>query len=155
MAGRKRTTTLIRFEEKFQKRDIDECWPWKAALKGPKGNQYGNFRMSKNIGAHQASWLLYKGDIPPGAYVLHKCDNPICVNPNHLFLGNAKINSDDCHMKGRGPVTSQFKSQFPDELVAEIRRSYQDGEGGYMKLGKRFGVSTGHVRQLVKRSRRK
>jgi HNH endonuclease len=155
MPGPKPIAPIVRFEKKFRKKGADECWLWQAALKGQKGNEYGHFSMPPGMGAHRASWILYIGEIPPGTHVLHKCDNRLCVNPSHLFLGNPKINSDDCHTKGRGPVATQFKPKLSDELVAEIRRLYKPGEIGYLKLAKRFDVSPGHIRQLIKGSRRK
>jgi hypothetical protein len=154
MAGRKKISIEERFREKFERRGEDDCWLWIGSINLRWG--YGQFRMPDRwYRAHRIAWELFIGAIPHELSVLHKCDNRRCVNPNHLFLGTAKDNSDDCHAKGRGPVATQFKPRLSDETVAEIREAYRPRQVGYLKLAKRFGISAGHVRQLIKRSRRK
>lgn len=77
----------------------DGCWEWQAH-RTPKG--YGTFRLDgRSIGAHRASWHLANGAIPDGLHVLHRCDNPACVRPGHLFLGTNQDNVDDRDSKGR------------------------------------------------------
>ena len=77
----------------------DACWPWT----GRKfENGYGQFKLgSKCRKASRVSWELHNGPIPEGKYVLHRCDNPPCVNPTHLFLGTHKENMSDMVAKGR------------------------------------------------------
>lgn len=75
------------------------CWLWVAST-DPKG--YGIFWDGyQQIKAHRYSYTIYKGLIPIGIYVCHLCDNPSCVNPDHLWLGSAKDNIQDCIKKGR------------------------------------------------------
>ena len=78
----------------------DGCWDWNGCC--PVNPGYGQFRFNmKLVRAHRASWIIHNGPIPTGKHVLHKCDNPRCANPEHLFLGTAKDNMRDCRKKGR------------------------------------------------------
>lgn len=74
------------------------CNEWLGAMR----NGYGCMKINgKVVDAHRVSYQLYKGEIPEGKCVLHKCDNPKCVNPDHLFLGTKKDNYDDAISKKR------------------------------------------------------
>lgn len=78
---------------------ITGCWIW-MRHKMKKG--YGRLRVKgKKMVASRASWVAHNGDIPDGMHVCHRCDNPSCVNPSHLFLGTARDNVQDCISKGR------------------------------------------------------
>ena len=94
---------MKRFFDKIYK-NPNGCWEWTGArlLKG-----YGVFSVEKITGwgtipAHRFSWILHNGIIPRGMCVLHKCDNPPCVNPEHLFLGTKNDNNKDMAIKKRG-----------------------------------------------------
>lgn len=87
-----------RFHAKYTPVPESGCWLWEGALAG----KYGVIvQDGKNLSAHRYSWELHNGDIPNGLWVLHKCDTPSCVNPDHLFLGTAKDNMQDALRKGR------------------------------------------------------
>ena len=93
-----------RFWEKVNKETANGCWEWSSAV---RGNGYGAFfthllgEGRKCHGAHRYSWMMVNGPIPEGLWVLHKCDNRICVNPDHLFLGDRTDNMRDCAKKKR------------------------------------------------------
>lgn len=146
----------------------EACWNWLWTL-DVKG--YGRvwFMGQKRL-AHRVSWILNKGDIPPGLLVCHKCDNPRCVNPEHLFLGTPADNSNDMKSKGRAraglsdnpvhhanaavrmrkvlkihdtrPRHGSAKLTF--EQVKEILSS----TGTHRSLGARYGVSEGTIRAI-------
>lgn len=93
---------IYRFNAKVNK--SPRCWLWEGKrLKRPNGDlSYGRFSLKgKRMMAHRASWLLFRGAIPKGKSVLHKCDNTACVRPSHLFLGTQLDNMRDCLAKGR------------------------------------------------------
>lgn len=114
----KRTPIEQRFWAKVIK--SDGCWAWNGA-KHPFG--YGMLRMGglqEKTPASRVSWRIHFGEIPRGMYVCHKCDNPECTNPDHLFLGTARENSLDKESKMRG---IRRLSQSDCNLVATLRAS--------------------------------
>ena len=89
---------LMRFVVK-----IDKCWLW---IGGHYNHGYGKFwNGDRYEGAHRASYRIFVGPIPPDMLVCHTCDNPSCVNPDHLFVGTMKDNMQDSLTKGRNPKT--------------------------------------------------
>ena len=88
-----------RFLLKFDESKVGECWEWAASL---DGRGYGQIKNGKSMSrAHRISWEYYNSQIPEGMHVLHRCDNPVCVNPHHLFLGTHQDNMRDMARKGR------------------------------------------------------
>jgi hypothetical protein len=91
---------LERFKTKFIADESTQCWLWNST-KDKDG--YGKFFIppNRNDRAHRVSYELFKGNIPRGYFVCHKCDTPGCVNPDHLFLGDSFTNMQDCAATGR------------------------------------------------------
>ena len=109
-----------RFWNKVSK--TENCWNWTASIQGQNG--YGYFRISKKEGctvAHRFSYELANGAIPSGMLVCHTCDNPLCVNPAHLFLGTHRDNALDREKKNR--CSSHGTQKLNDEIAKEIKYS--------------------------------
>lgn len=142
-----------RFWEKVEK--TDGCWYWRAKTNGKKG--YGMFMtVSPNVSlAHRVSWELANGIVPPGLNVLHECDTPLCVRPDHLFLGTQAENMKDKQSKGRGTYVAHHGSKngfsiLNEEKVSEIRLRHSVGESKE-DLAKSYGVGVSNVRHIISR----
>ncbi len=139
-----------RLKKSYEKHVIrkEGCWDWK----GPedKGG-YAVMSCNPNIGpdrGHRASWVIHNGPIPKYMHVCHVCDNRICTNPDHLWLGTHKQNNDDKIAKGRAKyITPPRKSgsengaaKLNEEQVKEIKKLIKNGRSSY-SIGKEFNVS--------------
>jgi len=138
-----------KFEEKFVRRKASECWLW-SGYTLPTG--YGNMQIRtpkiKNMRAHRVSWELYRGPIPDGLMVLHKCDVRACVNPNHLFLGTNADNMADMAAKKRSCLGEKNgRVKLTASEVLEIR----DRPEGYARVARVYGVSKSCIRLIVTR----
>jgi len=114
---------------------------------------YGRFGNSVKFGtnvAHRISYIIHVGQIPPGLLVCHKCDNPPCVRPDHLFLGTAKDNNIDMFQKGRANKlkgSAHWKTSLTEKQVLEIRQKYKPRKYSSYRLGVEYGISqqTAHL----------
>lgn len=129
-----------RFMKKVEK--TDSCWIWKA---GKMKSGYGLFWLKTTITAHRASWILHFGEIQHEMCVCHKCDNPCCVNPDHLFLGTHKDNTHDCIEKGRFKIqeTKIHKSEFE-----KIINLYENGMT-QREIGKLYDANQAQIWKIV------
>lgn len=127
------------------------CWEWTRSF----NNQgYGQQRVTggRTLVAHRVAYALHHGAIPGGQQVLHRCDNPKCVNPDHLFLGTQSDNIRDAVSKGRHRRGDGPASRFTASEVAEILAA----TGSQRELAKRFGVAQnviGRIKRGVYRPR--
>lgn len=110
--------TMIELSNRFEKFVIKQegCWDWK----GCKVKGYGTFNFrGKFQRAHRVAWIIENGEIPNKLWVLHKCDNPSCSNPDHLFLGNNDDNMKDMAKKGRNHLSNV---KLKESEVIEIKK---------------------------------
>jgi hypothetical protein len=130
------------------------CWEWTGCT-----TEFGYGRIalgSRNEGydrTHRVMWRLVAGDIPPGMCVLHQCDNPPCCNPAHLFLGTLLDNSLDMMSKHRGRAQLPRGEAHPSARLTDIDIARLRGlvpiVRNYAELGRRFGISKQHARDLA------
>lgn len=148
-----------RFWPKVIRRGDDECWGWSGARDVFGYGVLGAGRGRGTLGAHRVSWELHNGPIPDGLHVLHKCDNPPCCNPKHLFLGTVKDNSVDCARKGRvrggmpkgkSRGVANAQARLTDDAVLDIRNAYAAGGETYFTLADRYGVCSETIGQIVR-----
>jgi hypothetical protein len=137
------------FWEKVQKGD--GCWSWTAAK---HRDGYGMVNMDTGIRkAHRVAWEVTHGQIPDGMDVCHTCDNPICCNPAHLWLGTHNDNMADRVAKGRTLAGQKnFHATLTDAQAAEIRRLFKRTSAhrsNIRELAEMFGVKYGVVLQIV------
>lgn len=138
---------IDRFNLKW-KLEESGCWFW-IGSKFPKG--YGQVKLPKQRKqeyAHRISYMIHHGEILDGKHVCHKCDNPSCVNPDHLFLGTAHDNHMDMKQKGRhlyGERNNQ--SILTDDAVRKIKQLLNDGLS-QEKIARMFGVQQMQISRI-------
>lgn len=144
---------IDRFWERVDIKNPNQCWEW-TALKDNKG--YGLLRVKdKNIYAHRIS--AYLANMPiENKFVCHHCDNPSCVNPNHLFVGTLQDNVKDMIIKNRQAYNeSHGMTNLTLEDVLFIKNSYIPGyknkfKGNCLELAKKYNVTDQTIRNIVK-----
>ena len=145
--------TVQRFEQKVERIPFCECHIWTAAA-SKRG--YGKFTMKSGSWelAHRVAYKLYSGVIPDGMSVLHKCDNPHCVNPKHLYLGTYKDNALDRETRYRGNHVDGMRhgrNKLTSSQVLEIRDLHDTGKYSCFRLASIYGVNPKTVYDIVNR----
>ena len=138
------------FWEKVDK--SGECWVWTAS-RDAKG--YGCFGVAGKIKrTHRLSFLMHNGEIPSHLIVCHSCDNPSCVNPDHLWLGTHQDNAIDRERKNRGGRKGPEGSKAPhakltEAIVAQIKAIIAEGKTTHRSIAKQFGVHFATISDLA------
>lgn len=130
----------------------DTCWLWQGS-KGKMG--HGQIICDRNVHerrfiqmTHRLMWEHVNGPVPEGMCVLHRCDVPNCVNPDHLFIGTKADNSADMVAKGR----SKRGEDLPQTKLTEDQvRIIRESDEPQSKIAKRFGISQGRVSAIINR----
>lgn len=117
------------------------CWVWVGCT---DADGYGIIRHNgTNVRAHRASYQIHKGETPSHLAVCHSCDNPCCVNPDHLFLGDETDNNRDAVTKGRHKTGSVMNY----EIAAQVRKAKEKLTG--RTVAKQFGISEAAVSRIT------
>ena len=145
--------TVNRFMSKVAVNEDSGCWEWTG---WKKSGGYGGFKYKgKNCAAHRLSFDTFIGTIKDGNFVCHKCDNPSCVNPYHLFQGTNTDNMKDMSAKGRCRKQngeSNSSSKLTEKTVLFIRSFMErNGRGSGVFLERWIGVSASHLKRIKNR----
>lgn len=143
---------IARFHSKYERGS--GCWLWQASK---YRNGYGQIALGRSNGrfratqAHRVAFALAHGAVPAGCVVMHTCDTPACVNPDHLRLGTQGDNNRDCASKRRYPVARPWLRKLSDAQVHEILNSTERS----VRLAERFNVSKSCISLIRHGQRRK
>jgi hypothetical protein len=139
------------FEDRFIPEPNSGCWLW---LGGTQSKGYGVFGPKKaKVLASRFSYEKYRGPVPAKLHVLHKCDTPSCVNPNHLFVGTRRDNMQDASRKGRmHPGEADGMAKLTQQQVDQIRQDASNGISN-ASLAQQFNVHRSQISRIVNRRR--
>ena len=134
------------FLERTDFNPVNGCWEWNRGL-DRKG--YAQAKIwGKGVWAHRASYAFFVEPIPDGLIICHKCDNPKCINPHHLFMGTTQDNVDDKMRKGRFVTTPGEKNGYAKLKANQIADILSDTRP-QRTIGKEYGVSQSAI-SLIK-----
>lgn len=135
---------------------VSNCWEWQGSKRQGYGRTIIGSRKDgtrKSVSVHRLSYEIYNGEIPKGYEVCHKCDNPSCINPEHLFVGTRQDNIDDRERKHRNVVKigeEQPRAILTKKAVKDARwERYYKGTS-YSLLAKKYGVSKKTIMNAIK-----
>jgi len=134
------SNTVEKFKTLIEQRGPDECWRWRGTI---NSNGYGFYKLwGKYRLAHRLSVIFLKGEDPTGKVVRHTCDNPLCVNPEHLLIGTTQDNVNDRVTRNRSATGERnFNTKLTLEQVLIIKKSDFSINGTGRDLAKQFGVT--------------
>lgn len=131
-----------RFDAKWSPEPNSGCWLWTASV---DGHGYGKiFKDGRLQKAHRVAYELYKSKIPDGLLALHHCDNRLCINPDHIFIGTQRDNMIDKCAKGRGNGEKHPMAKLSDAHALEIKQSKEP----LKVLAERFSVSIATISRI-------
>jgi len=143
---------MERFWSKVEK--SDDCWKWTAATQN-KGYGVFSYEGNNRALAHRVAMQLEGHDIED-TFVLHKCDNRLCVKPGHLYLGDNKDNMQDAVNRGRiCHGEGHPDSKLTDDEVAEVRKKYNKTDVLQKELADEYGVTQSNISRLVNSDKRR
>ena len=141
---------IASFHGKYIPEPNSGCWLWIGAINAYGYGQFSRPRV-QNEGAHRTSWKIHYGTIQDGLHVCHRCDNRLCVNPDHLFIGTQADNMADMIAKGRGKNPAPHYKYSADVVIA-VRRMYANGIKK-AEIARTTNLPFSTVRGLVDRKR--
>lgn len=137
---------MKRFWDKVEK--TPTCWIWRGSTY-PNGYGCINFN-GRNRSVHRYAYELKNGQTPIGFLICHSCDNKLCVNPDHLFLGTYKDNWQDAVNKGIIKPVTAVRKLTPEQAI-EIRGKYQTGTYQVAQLSREYGIGPTSIRRIIDR----
>lgn len=128
LGGCKPKTAIYRFNNSYIKDSETECWVWQGKSRSGSSRMYGRIKVDgKNVAAHRFSWEMHNGTkIPEGCIVMHSCDNPSCVNPEHLSIGTHQDNMNDMISKDRQARGGRFSARNPARGSRNARAKFTE-----------------------------
>ena len=144
----------VSFWRRVDMSDVEGCWIWSGGRRGTPGLEYGAIRVNGVVwGTHRLAYTIVIGPIPAGLYVCHTCDNPLCVNPGHLWVGTHLDNMRDKARKGRASVIygeANRNSRLTEDQVVEIRQRFANGGSDQQTLASEYGVARSLIGMIVR-----
>lgn len=141
---------LMKMERDIRKGQPNECWEWKGIRNHAN---YGTVtHRSLHFGAHRVAFIIATGIDPTGKMVCHKCDNPPCCNPSHLFLGTCRDNVQDMIQKGRRRIyegIGHHSAKLSPEIAREIRHKSKNGTATRRGMAQFYGVNRATIDKIL------
>lgn len=140
------------FWRKVDIRSDNECWNWIAGVISLNGDGYGSYSLKhdRTIQAHRMAYILSKGPIPDGLWVLHTCNNGLCCNPNHLKIGTPTENSQYMVKCGRNGNKKLTEDQIREiHKLAKDMKKVSGRRKRHETIAKMFGISRTYISNIV------